>query len=400
MTLSMKEEQRVNVIQGVMDGKMTREEAARLLAVKVRQIYRLLTKVRDRGIRGLMHGNKGRESPRKIPESFWRRVIGIVRKQYLDVNDLHLQELLKREEKIVVGRESLRKRLREAQIGPKQKRRRSKYRKRRERKEACGMMLQLDGSLHDWLEGRGPWLTLVGAIDDATSHVWARFEEAETTWAYFHLMEGVFASHGLPASLYSDRHSIFHILKEPTIIEQLNNQRPLTQFGRAMEALGITILKAWSPQAKGRIERLWRTFQDRLGVELRLAGAKTREEANEVLKRFLPESNHRFAVQAKQAGSLFRKPPSPSRLDRILCLKEDRVVNKDHTVSFEGLALQIPPSSRWASIAGQKVQVLQLKDGAVEIVYKNLTVARFSPQAISRLVNQIKPERSQLRKAA
>lgn len=400
MTLSMKEEQRVNVIQGVMDGKITREEAARLLEVRARQIYRLLAQVRARGIRGLTHGNKGRESPRKIPESFWRRVIGIVRKKYLDVNDLHLQELLKREEKIVVARESLRKRLREAGIGPKQKRRGPKYRKRRERKEAFGMMLQLDGSPHDWLEGRGPWLTLVGAIDDATSHVWARFEEAETTWAYLNLMAGVFASHGLPVSLYSDRHSIFHPLKEPTIIEQLNNQRPLTQFGRAMEEMGIRILKAWSPQAKGRIERLWRTFQDRLGVELRLTGARTREEANEVLKRFLPESNRRFMVKAKQAGSLFRKPPSPSRLYRILCLKDDRVVNKDHTVSFEGLVLQIPPSSRWASIAGQKVKVLQLKDGTVEIVYKNLTVARFNPQAISRLVNQIKPERSQLRKAA
>lgn len=400
MKLSMKEEERINVIQGVMDGKVMREEAARLLEVKERQIYRFLAKVRERGIRGLIHGNKGRDSPRKIPESFWRRVIGIVRKKYLDVNDLHLQELLKREEKIVVARESLRKRLRESKIGPKQKRRSSKYRKRRERKEAFGMMLQIDGSPHDWLEGRGPWLTLVGAIDDATGHVWARFEESETTWAYFWLMEGVSASHGLPVSLYADRHGIFHVLREPTIIEQLNNQRPLTQFGRAMEELGIRVLKAWSPQAKGRIERLWRTFQDRLVVELRLAGVKTREEANEALENFLPESNRRFAVKAKQTGSLFRKPPSPSRLHRILCLKEDRIVNKDHTISFEGLMLQIPPSSRWRSISGQKVQVLQLKDGIVEIVYKKLTVARFRPEAISRLIHQIKPERSQLKKAA
>lgn len=262
------------------------------------------------------------------------------------------------------------------------------------------MMLQLDGSPHAWLEDRGPWLTLVGAIDDATSHVWAHFEEAETTWAYFHLMEGVFSSHGLPTSLYSDRHTIFHILKEATIIEQLNNQRPLTQFGRGMEELGIRILKAWSPQAKGRIERLWRTFQDRLVVELRLAGVKTKEEANLFLEKFLPEHNRRFAVKPTQAGSFFRKPPSPSKLDRILCLKETRVVNKDHTISFDGLVLQIPPSSRWRSITGQKVQVLQMKDGSVEIVYKNLPVARFCPEAISRLVTQHKPEKSQLKNAA
>src|SRR3990167_8841407 len=138
-------------------------------------------------------------------------------------------------------------------------------------------------------------------------------------------------THGMPLSLYSDRHSIFHALREPTIIEQLKNIQPLTQFGRAMEELGIEIIKAWSPQAKGRIERLWGTFQDRLVVELRLAEANTQEEANEVLKTFLPEYNRRFTVKARKRKSFFRVPPPPSKLDRILCLKETRVVNKDHT---------------------------------------------------------------------
>lgn len=400
MLLTMKDQRKIEVIEAVMDRRVSVEEGSRVLDRSVRTIFRQLKCLREKGLQGLIHGSRGRKSPRRIPEKIRQRIVTLARGDYADINDTHLKEILKREEGIVIGRETLRGLLRGAKLPPKQKRKTRKYRSRRERKETFGMMLQLDASLHDWLEGRGPWLSLVGGIDDATNQVWAHFEEAETTWAYFNLMEGIFLSQGLPMSLYSDRHSIFHVLKEPTIIEQLNNQRPLTQFGRAMEELGIRILKAWSPQAKGRIERLWRTFQDRLAVELRLAGVKTKEEANLFLERFLPEFNRRFSVSAKKKGSFFRKSPASSKLDRILCLKETRRVNKDHTISFEGLVLQIPPSSRWRSITGQQVQVLQLKDGAVEIVYKNMTVATFSPEAISRLVNQHKPERNQFKNAA
>jgi hypothetical protein len=311
-----------------------------------------------------------------------------------------LSEILSRDEKIQVSRQALRRILREEGIPAKLKRRSPRHRSRRERKEALGMMLQIDGSPHDWLEGRGPRLTLIGAKDDATSLVWARFEEAETTWGYMDLMREIFLSKGLPLSLYSDRHTIFHSPKEPTIVEQIHNVRPLTQFGRAMEELGVTIIKAWSAPAKGRIENQWKTFQDRLVVELRLAGAKTREEANRVLEWFLKEYNRRFCVPSKKQEPVFRSSPSPSRLDRVLCLKETRTVNKDHTVSFEGLALQIPPSKKFHSIARQKVQVLQLKDGSVEIVYKQQTVARFCPEAVQRLAEKINNERSQLKKAA
>lgn len=398
--LTMKDENKVKVIEAVRDGRIGVEEAGRLLGRCVRQVFRMLNRLREKGVSGLIHGNRGKASPRRIPESTRQKIITLTRRRYADINDTHLREILEREEGILLSRSTLRRVLRGAGIPPKQRRRPPKYRSRRERKEAFGMMLQIDASPHDWLEGRGPWLTLVGAIDDATGYAWARFEEAETTWAYLRLMEGVFASQGLPISLYSDRHSIFYVSKEPTIIEQLNNSRPLTQFGRAMEELGVQILKAYSPQAKGRIERLWRTLQDRLVVEVRLQGAKTKEEANEVLKGFLPEFNRHFTVKPQRSGSLFRRPPSPKVLERVLCLKEMRTVNKDHTVSFEGLVLQIPPSSRWRSIAGQKVQVLQLKNGTVEILYKNLTVARFRPEAISRLVNRHQPERSQLKNAA
>lgn len=209
MNLTMREEHRINVVQKVMDGQMTREQAGEVLERSERQIYRLLGKARGHGIQGLVHGNKGRPSFRKRPEAFWQKVLGVVQKRYRDVNDRHLQELLEREEKISVGRESLRKCLRAAGIVPKRKRRGAKYRKRRERKDAFGRMIQIDGSPHDWLEGRGPWLTMIGGKDDATGYVWAHFEESESTWAYLRLSEQIIAHQGIPMSFYSDRHTIF-----------------------------------------------------------------------------------------------------------------------------------------------------------------------------------------------
>ena len=400
MLLTMKEKTRIEVVQAVMDGKIEINEAGRVLSRSVRQVFRMLKRLRDQGLEGLIHKNKGRPNPRKIRQAIRKKIVELARGKFSDINDTHLSELLLREEKIRVSRPTLRRILRESGVPPKLKRRSVKQRSRRERKEAFGIMLQIDGSPHDWLEGRGPRLTLIGAKDDATSFVWARFEEAETTWGYMSLMQEIFSSRGLPLSLYSDRHTIFHSPKEATIVEQINNLRPLTQFGRAMEELGITIIKAWSAPAKGRIENQWKTFQDRLVVELRLAGVKTREEANCFLQQFLKDYNRQFCVVARKQEPVFRLSPSPTHLDRILCLKETRTVAKDHTISFEGLVLQIPPSKKFCSIARQKVQVLQLKDGSVEIAYKKQTVARFCPEAVQRLVGKNNNEKSQLKKAA
>ena len=271
MLLTMRDTQRVEAIQAVMDHRITVIEAARVLELSPRQVWRLQSGMRARGIEAAIHGNRGRKPWNRSDDEMWEEILTLVRERYTNINDLHLKEILEREHEIVVGRESLRRKLRGVGLGPKQKRRPRKCRSRRERKAAAGMMLQIDASPHDWLEGRGPRLTLVGAKDDATSFGWHRFVEAETTWAYLSLMREIFLSAGLPLSLYSDRHDIFHSPRQPTIIEQLNDERPLTQFGRAMDALGITIIPAYSPQAKGRIERQWGVFQDRLVVELRLA---------------------------------------------------------------------------------------------------------------------------------
>ena len=387
MLLTMKEVNKLRVVQGYMDGKIEMEEASRILKRHPRSMYRMVAKVRAKGPEGVLHGNRNKVSRRRVPESTRKKIIEMTLGKYRDINDTHLWEILNEAEGIRMGRETLRGILRKGGIVAKRKVKRRKYRSRRERKEAFGMLLQVDASPHDWLEGRGPWLTLVGSIDDATGYVWAQFEEAETTWGYLDLMEEVFHTHGLPLSLYADRHSIFHTTREPTIIEQLKDVVPLTQFGRAMEELGISLIKAWTPQAKGRIERLWGTFQDRLVVVLRLAGAKNREQAREVLKHFLKEYNRRFCLLPKQATAVFKKAPPAVVLHKILCLKETRVVKKDHTVSFEGLVLQIPPSKMYPCLADRKVNVREYRDGHIEIVYRDTVVARFSSEAIRRLLN-------------
>lgn len=400
MLLTMRDKNKIEVIEAVMDERIKVDEAGRVLNRSVRQIYRMLKGLREKGLGGLQHGNKGKKSPHKIKKAIRKRIVVLAKGRLADINDTHLMEILLREEGIKIGRETLRTLLRGEGISAKLKRRSCKHRSRRERKEAFGIMLQIDGSPHDWLEGRGPRLTLVGAKDDATGHVWARFEETENMWGYMDLMREIFMERGLPLSIYSDRHTIFHSPKEPTIVEQINNIRPVTQFGRAMEELGITLIKAWSAPAKGRIENQWKTFQDRLVVELRLKKVKTREEANAMLREFLKNYNQRFTVAPRNSEPVFRKAPSSPLLDRILCLKEVRTVNKDHTLSFEGLVLQIPPGKKYWSIARQKVQVLQLRDGSIEIVYKHQTIARFSSMAITRLVEKIKESQSQLKKVA
>ena len=402
MPLTMREKKTIGVIEAVMDERIEVNDAGRVLNRSVRQIYRMLRKLREQGLEGLRHGNRGRRSPHKTEKAIRKRIVAFAKGRLADINDTHLMEILLREEKIRIGRETLRALLRKEGIAPKLKRRSPKHRSRRERKEAFGMMLQIDGSPHDWLEGRGggPRLTLIGAKDDATSHVWARFEEAETTWGYLDLMREIVEERGLPLSLYSDRHVIFHSPKEPTIVEQIKSIRPLTQFGKAMDELGITLIKAWSAPAKGRIENQWKTFQDRLVVELRLKKVKTREAANAFLREFLKDYNRRFTVPPRKSEPVFREAPSSSRLDRILCLKETRTVNKDHTISFEGLVLQILPGRKYWSIARQKVKVLQLRDGSIEIAHKGQTVTRFSPEAVTRLVEKTQEDRSHLKKAA
>jgi transposase len=376
-TLTMKEEKRLEIIQRVFRGKQTVVGAALVLGVSERQCYRIKARVVSRGAQGVVHGNRGRVSRRKVKKGIERRIVELARGKYRGFNDHHLTEKLKEEERIELSREKVRRILRSQGICSPRKKRAPKHRSRRERREAEGMMLQVDGSLHDWLEGRGPRLCLIGAIDDASGKVpQAFFEEAESSWAYFSLFSEIFKHHGLPQSVYADRHSVFWTDREPSVQEQLANKTPTTEVGRGLDELGITLIPAGSPQAKGRIERLWGTFQDRLVSELRLAGAKTPPQAQAVLERYLPEHNRKFAKPAAKAELAWRKA-SFTQIEQALCFKQQRTVAKDNTVTFEGTAFQIPKQSAHRSYANKRIAVHVLLDGAVEFFYQKQKIARF-----------------------
>jgi hypothetical protein len=224
------------------------------------------------------------------------------------------------------------------------------------------------------LQGRGPWLTLIGGIDDATGTVpYGCFREQEDSYGYMLLLQGVIQGKGIPLTLYSDRHSVFTVSRtqHETIQEQLEGQTPRTQVGRALDELGIRLVLAHSPQAKGRIERLWGTFQGRLLMELRLAGACTLQEANAVLADFLPRFNARFGVSAAQPGTAYRGLPAGTDLAGILCFKHQRTVAADNTVRFEGRTLQILPDPHRASYARARVEVQQRLDGDLIVTYQD-----------------------------
>jgi len=236
----------------------------------------------------------------------------------------------------------------------------------------------VDGSRHAWLQGRGPYLSLVGAIDDATGTVpYALFREQEDAQGYFLLLRQIIQNKGIPLALYSDRHSIFSVNpKRPeSLEEQLAGERQLTQVGRALKELGVQSILALSPQAKGRVERLWGTFQDRLVAELRLAGATTLEDANEVLWEFLPRFNDRFAVPPAQAGSAYRPLESGICLQGVLCFKYQRTVAKDNTVRLGGRTLQLLPGLDRLSYAHARVEMQERLDGSLVLHYQGRVLA-------------------------
>lgn len=384
-TLTMKEEKRLEIIQRVFRAELTMGKASLVLGVSERQCYRIKARVKKHGVKGVVHGNRGRPCKRKVKEKEVKRIVELAKGKYRGFNDHHLTEKLREQEEIELSREKIRRVLRSHGILSPRKKRAAKHRSRRERKAAEGMMLQVDGSPHDWLEGRGPSLCLIGAIDDATGKVvGAMFAEAESSWGYFRLFSEIFQKHGLPQSVYADRHSIFWTDREPTIEEQLKNQRPTTEVGRGLQELGVTLIPAGSPQAKGRIERLWGTFQDRLVSELRRAGAKNPSQAQVVLERHLPEHNRQFSKPPAQAEPAWRKTSS-TQIERALCFKQKRTVAKDHTVTFEGTLFQIPKQSLYRSYANKRIDVHVLLDGAVEFFYQNEKIARYDSKTTHRI---------------
>ena len=369
--MSQQELQRIKVIENAGEGRITVGKAAELLELSPREVKRLKRRYQSGDAAWVYHGNQGKSPVNRISETVRKQVVELAQGRYQGFNDTHLWEKLTQVEGLVLSRPSVRRILRQAGLASPQKRRAPPYRSRRERRAQEGMMLQTDGSTHDWLEGRGPKLTLLGFIDDATGQVpVAQFQgESEDTAGYLRITRQVVEQKGIPLSIYRDRHGAFQRTDAHwTVEEQLAGSQVPTQLGRCWQELGITSIAARSPQAKGRVERLWRTFQDRLVSELRLAAASTVEQANTVLERFLPEYNRQFARAASQPGMAYRKLDARLDLDYIFALRYERVVNPDHTIVVgAGLRVQLPELPGHQGYAGKKVEICQQPKGDVKV---------------------------------
>ena len=376
--MSKREQRRVMVLNKVERKEMTGEAAAEVLGLSVRQVRRLLAAYRQEGVAAIAHGNRGRQPRHTVPAGVRQAILDFAQERYQGANHTHLSELLAEREGISLSRSTVRRILTAAGLRSPRKRRAPKHRQRRARYPQEGMLLQVDGSKHDWLEGRGPWLTLVGGIDDATGTVpYACFREQEDTHGYLLLLRGTITRKGRPLAIYGDRHSIFMVsANQPeTLEEQLAGRRPLTQLGRALAELDIHLILAHSPQAKGRIERLWGTFQERLLLELRLAEANSIADANAVLEEFLPRFNARFGVAAVEAGSAYRPLPPETDLNQVLCFKYSRIVAADNTVQFAGQTFQIGPDASRSTYARAHVEVHERLDGSTAVVCQGRVLA-------------------------
>ena len=323
--------------------------------------------------------SRAAQPPRRLPDPVRQRILRLARTRYVGFNDHHLCEKLTEQEGCSLSRETLRRLLRSAGLGSPRKRRAPAHRQRRLRAARQGELVLLDGSPHDWLEGRGPGLTALGLQDDASGRILAaEFFLAETSAGYFRLLQRLLRRYGVPLAFYGDRHGIFLRNDDHwTVEEQLAGQQEPTQFGRALQQLGITYIPAQSPQAKGRVERLWGVLQDRLVSELRLAGARDLPSANRVLRHFLADYNRRFARTPRQAAQAWR--PAPADLSRICAFLHERTVSNHNVVPWEGRRFQIPPQPRRFSFAGAKVQLYHGLDGRVSLYYGDTRLEHTNP---------------------
>lgn len=364
------EQRRAWVLARVLKDEITIVEAAGILGLTARSVRRLRARLERDGPAGLVHGNRGRPSPRRLPEATRTRILALAAEDYAEVNDTHLSELLADNEGIAISRAALRRLLRGAGRRSPRKRRGPRHRSRRDRMPREGLLLQTDGSRHDWLEDRGPWLTLVGIIDDATGRLTgATFRDQEDTAGYLTVLADTLRRYGVPGAIYHDRHTLFEPPeREPlTLEEQLLDTRLPTQLGRTFAELGIGSVRARSPQAKGRIERLWGTLQDRLVAELRIARVADLDGANAYLARYLPRFNRRFTVPAADPLPAWRPLPAGLSVERVCCFKYRRTVARDGTVRAGATILQLPARANGRSRAGQRIELHLRLDGRMVI---------------------------------
>ena len=365
-TLSRKELHRPGLIKAVCAGRVTNRQAADALGLSVRQVRRLKRRFEADGAVALSHRSRGRPSPRRLARAVRDEVIRLMTTQYAGFNDSHLTEKLREVHGLVVGRESVR-RVRCALGQPAQHRRRARrVRHRRVPAAARGALVQIDGSPFPWLEGRGPALTLLGAVDDATTEILAlHFRPTEDVHGYATLFQQLLVAHGRPLAVYGDRLNL--LIRNDrywSLAEQLAGAQAPTHLGRMLQDLGIGYIAAHSPQAKGRVERLWETLQDRLVSELRLRGIATVEAAHAYLPEFITDYNRRFRKPPAAAGAVWRR--APRELAVVLSCRYQRVVARDNTVRLGPRWVQLRGAR---SYAGVRVEVRELLDGRLVVLH-------------------------------
>ncbi len=390
---SQRELKRLHIVRKVLDKELKQVEAKDVLNLSDRQIRRIVKAVRREGDKGIVHKSRGKPSNTAIPKRIKARTISLYKEKYKGFGPTFANEKLFEIDKIEIGTQTLRNWL-IAEGEWKLNRNHKEHRQWRERKQCFGEMVQMDGSHHDWLEGRGPKLVLMGYIDDAAGKTFGRFYDYEGTMPAMDSFKKYIEKNGIPNSVYLDKHTTYKSNGKQTKEDELNNRKPLSQFERACEELGVDVIHADSPQAKGRIERLFKTFQDRLIKEMRLREIKTKEEANEFMEEYLPIYDERFSVEPAKKTNLHRAVPEGANLDDILCRKTKRVLKNDWTISYDNKLYQVENRIR-----AKKVLVCEHIDGRISIEYKGETLNhREITKRPKRAKDEVSPYEFKIRK--
>jgi transposase len=403
IAMSQKERQRYHLLKMVVEGNITLQDAGRLMAISYRHAKRLKRKLVSEGARGLVYGNRGRPSAKALDSELSKRIIELSRKTYARFNDTHFTEKLNEVEGITVSRDTVRRLRRTNGIGPKRKRRAPKHHQRRARKPQAGMMVLWDGSPHRWFGKNKPPCCLMAAIDDATSELLdAFFIPYECSFGYMKLLAHLVTRYGIPCSIYQDRHGSLHRNDENwTLLEQLNGEQEPTQVGGCLKSLGITPIFALTPQAKGRVERLFGVLQDRLIAELELQDITEMDAGNTFLtEHFIAEHNRRFAVAPELSHRAWRRVPRDVDLERSFSFRYQAVVGNDNAVRLGGMVIDIPEGPRKRGYAKARVEVRQLLDGSWRVYHKNTLIAQTDPTPLREPIRARPRKKSRARAAS
>jgi transposase len=366
--MSRRETKRLHIIHQALDKRITQKTAAELVGLSSRQLRRMLKRVREEGDDGISHRSRGKVSNRRVPEKIKEKALKLFREKYSDFGPTFASEKLLDVHEIKLSDETLRLWLNKENI-PYEKRKGRKHRQWRERKHHFGEMVQMDGSHHAWFEDRGPKCVLMGYIDDATGTVYGRFYDYEGTMPAMDSFKRYIKRYGMPQSVYLDKHTTYKSTAKQTVEDELEDIKPMSQFERSLAELTVTVIHANSPQAKGRMERQFRTLQDRLVKEMRLAKVRSVAQANEFLIKYLPTYNRKFKVKAVSEVDLHRPALSMRELDKIFCIREERTLRNDFTISYNGKLYQIKDA-----VKAQKVVVEERMDGSLHITHRSVNL--------------------------